>query len=263
MSMGGRLPTYAPAVTEGSPAAPLDVRRALLDRDGFIIVLILAGICVALFPFTDAFRAGALIAYPASALLLVVAFHRSRVHPTIFRAALAILVQGGVGTVLSSIARLLDVGTDRHMVAIASFLYALLFAFAFPAIVRRAFQHREVNFNTLAAGIAAYLIIGLFFAALYRGIAAAEGWEFFQDMSGVPRPGDFMYFSFVTLTTVGYGDLAPHTDAARSAAVCEAVLGQIFLVTAVARIVSLMGVRRPEPPAVSPAHEFADAEQPD
>ena len=61
------------------------------------------------------------------------------------RAAVVILVLVGVGTLLSSIARLLDVGEDRHMVAVASFLYALLFAVAFPSIVRRAFQHRDVT----------------------------------------------------------------------------------------------------------------------
>ncbi len=273
--MAGRLPTYAPAVTEPVPSRPpLDVRGALLDRDGFVVVLVLAAICVVMFPFTDAFRIGALIAYPASALLLLVALHHSRVHPTIFRAAVGILVVVGIGTLLSSIARLLNVGTDRHMIAIASFLYALLFAFAFPSIVRRAFQHKDVSLNTLAAGIAAYLIIGLFFAALDRGIAAVAGWEFFTGVL-LPRPGDFMYFSFITLTTVGYGDLTPYTDIARTAAVCEAVLGQVFLVTAVARIVSLLGSSRsdrsdpgPSPtpvpvPVPPPAHDLADADQPD
>jgi len=219
------------------------------------VVLALAAVCVVLFPFTDAFRAGAIIAYPASAALLLVAFHHSRVHPRMYRAAVVILVLVGIGTLLSGIARLLDVGEDRHMIAVASFLYALLFAFAFPSIVRRAFQHRNVSMNTLAAGIAAYLIIGLFFAALFRGIAAVSSWAFFDGVVH-PRPGDFMYFSFVTLTTVGYGDLAPHTDTARTAAMCEAVLGQIFLVTAVARIVSLLGSRRDDPPPTPAVHDF-------
>jgi len=218
-------------------------------------VVLLAAVCVVLFPFTDAFRGGALVAYPASAVLLLVTFHHSRVRPSIFRAVVAILVLVGVGTVLSGIARLFNVGAERHMIALSSFLYALLFAVAFPVVVRRAFQHRNVNMNTLAAGIAAYLIIGLFFAALFRGIAAVEGWEFFRDVV-IPRPGDFMYFSFVTLTTVGYGDLAPFTDAARATAMWEAVMGQIFLVTAVARIVSLLGSRRPDQPRVLAAHDL-------
>ena len=259
VSMPGRLPTYALPLAELVPSrSPLTLRGVLLDGDSFVVVLGLAALCVVMFPFTDAFRAGAVIAYPSSALLLLLALHHSRVHRTIFRAAVVILVVVGVGTVLSSVARLLDLGADRHMIAIASFLYALLFAFAFPSIVRRAFHHRDVSLNTLAAGIAAYLIIGLFFAAFDRGIAGVAGWEFFRDVVR-PRPGDFMYFSFVTLTTVGYGDLAPYTDIARTASVVEAVLGQVFLVTAVARIVSLMGSRRSEPPTAPPLpHDLAD-----
>ena len=131
--MGGRLPTYAPPVTEETPSRPpLDVRATLLDRDGFVVVVLLAAVCVVLFPFTDAFRGGALLAYPASAVLLLVTFHHSRVRPSIFRAVVVILVLVGVGTVLSSIARLFNVGAERHMIALSSFLYALLFAVAFP-----------------------------------------------------------------------------------------------------------------------------------
>jgi hypothetical protein len=214
-----------------------------------------------LFPFSENFRLGALIVYPASAALLVIALHHSRVHPRLMRTAVVALILIGVGTVLSSIARLLDVGEERHMVAVASFLYAILFAIAFPAIVRRAFQHRNVNMNTLAAGIAAYLIIGLWFATIYRGLASVEGSGFFAQ-PGPPAPGDFVYFSFITLTTVGYGDLTPLSNSARSAAVIEAVLGQIFLVTAVARIVSLLGSKRDTPTAPA-GHDFQSPTQPD
>jgi hypothetical protein len=234
----------------------------LHDRDNFMPVLLLAIVCMVLFPFSENFRLGALIVYPASAALLVISLHHSRVHPRLMKAAIVILVLVGIGTLLSSIARLLNVGEDRHMVALASFLYALLFAVAFPSIVRRAFQHRNVTLNTLAAGISAYLIIGLWFATIYRGMASIQGGEFFAQ-PGPLRPGDFVYFSFITLTTVGYGDLSPFSNSARSAAVIEAVLGQVFLVTAVARIVSLMGSSRDEGPALAPSPELDDADQPD
>ena len=261
--MTGRLPTYAPAVTEPEPTRPaFDLRSMLHDRDSFMPVLLLAVVCMVLFPFSENFRLGALIVYPASAALLVVSLHHSRVHPRLMRAAIVILVLVGIGTLLSSIARLLNVGEERHMVAVASFLYALLFAVAFPSIVRRAFQHRNVTLNTLAAGISAYLIIGLWFATIYRGMASIQGGEFFAQ-PGPIRPGDFVYFSFITLTTVGYGDLSPFSNSARSAAVIEAVLGQVFLVTAVARIVSLMGSSRDQPASQPAAHDFqgtADAD---
>ncbi len=243
-----RRAAYAPTVTDAEPdRTPWGLRRLFLDPDSFVPVLLLALVCMVLFPFSDNYRLGALIVYPFSAALLVIALHHSRVHWRLMRAAVVILVVVGVGTVVSSIARVLEVGEERHMVATASFLYALLFAIAFPAIVRRAFQHRDVNLNTLAAGISAYLIIGLWYAALYRGMAFVEGSGFFAQNEPL-RPGDFVYFSFITLTTVGYGDMSPLSNAARSAAVTEAVLGQVFLVTAVARIVSLLGSHRPEPP---------------
>ncbi len=255
---------YAPAVTDATPdRTSWHVRRLFLDPDSFVPVLLLAVVCMVLFPFSDNYRLGALIVYPFSAALLVIALHHSRVHWRLMRAAVVILVVVGVGTLLSSIARVLEVGQERHMVATASFLYALLFAVAFPAIVRRAFQHRNVNLNTLAAGISAYLIIGLWYAALYRGMAFIEGSGFFAQ-SGPLRPGDFVYFSFITLTTVGYGDMSPLSNAARSTAVTEAVLGQIFLVTAVARIVSLLGSRRPEPEgSTSPPDTDDDTGAPD
>ena len=70
-----------------------------------------------------------------------------------------------------------------------------------------------------------------------------ENYRLFVDLIH-PRSGDYSYFSFVTLTTLGYGDLVPRSDIARTLAVFEAILGQVFLVTAVARIVSLIGSER-------------------
>jgi hypothetical protein len=145
----------------------------------------------------------------------------------------------------------------RYLVAVSSFLYAIVYAIAFPAIVRRSFQHRRVTYNTLFAGITAYLVIGLWFGAIFRGVSALENYQFFDNVTS-PRVGDYIYFSFETLTTLGYGDLAPVSDAGRTFAILEAVLGQIFLVTAVARIVSLLGSDRgalelPGEPELDPA----------
>jgi hypothetical protein len=229
----------------------------IFDRDSFVPVLGLALLSIALFPVTDAFRWGGLLAYPVSAALLLTALHRSRVRPGTMRLAMVVLVVVGIGTVLSSIARLVDLGEDRYLVALSSFLYAALFAVAFPAITRRAFQHRRVSYNTLFAGITAYLVIGLWFGAIFRGVSALENYQFFDSVTA-PRVGDYIYFSFETLTTLGYGDLAPASDAGRTFAIFEAMLGQIFLVTAVARIVSLLGSDRgplelPDQPELNPA----------
>jgi voltage-gated potassium channel Kch len=59
-----------------------------------------------------------------------------------------------------------------------------------------------------------------------------------------PSNVDFLYFSFVTLTTLGYGDFTPATDIGKVMVTFEALIGQVFLVTLVARLVSMYGVAR-------------------
>ena len=63
----------------------------------------------------------------------------------------------------------------------------------------------------------------------------------------VPSNVDFLYFSFVTLTTLGYGDFTPATDIGKVMVTFEALIGQVFLVTLVARLVSMYGIRRRAP----------------
>ncbi len=228
---------------ETDSAPGLDWRHILFDRDSFFPVLILAVLAILASPIVDDATFGYLILFPISASLVFLSLHRARVRRRTMHTAMIVLVLVASGTLITSIARQTKLTDDRYLVAITSMLFAILFFVAFPAVVRRAFQHEKVNLNTLAAGLTAYLLIGIWFASLYRATSALEDYRFFVDVLK-PRSGDYTYFSFVTLTTVGYGDLAPRGDVARTLAIFEAILGQVFLVTAVARIVSLMGSER-------------------
>ena len=256
---------YAPTVPEipaSRTSERITWRTAVLDPNSFLPVLGLAILTMIAFPFTDSFQWGAVIAFPTSAGLLLLSIHRSKVKPRTERLAWIVLALVGVGTVVASALNTLSDGEDHRIIAISSLSYALLFTVAFPSVVRRALQHRQVTLNTLAAAIAAYLMLGIWFAMIFRFIAAVDGWTFFGPDEGEPTVGSFMYFSFITLTTVGYGDLTPATGAGRSAAVVEAVLGQVYLVTTVARVVSLLGSERTElrtlplAPDEPPAHDF-------
>ena len=234
-------------------------KKILFGRDSFFPVLFLAVVTILISPLIDVFRFGFLIVFASSASLVLLAFHRSRATKrTLAAVTVLLLIVGGI-SVITSIVRLLDVTDDRYLVGISTALFALLIASAFPVVVRRAFQHDRVSLNTLAAAITAYLLIGLFFAALYWCDAASRNYLVFQQTTH-PDPGDYIYFSFITLTTVGFGDLTPATQTARSLAIFEAILGQVFLVTAVARIVSLLGSQRSDLPRVPVAHDFTDAQ---
>lgn len=248
-------PMSEPSGNTGDHVQTTDWRTVLLGRDSFFPVLFLAVFTILASPLLDILHFGFLVMFPASALLVLMAFHRSRVRRRTLTAVTVMLIVVGVLTLLTSIARTFDLTDDRYLVAFSSALFALLIAFAFPVVVRRAFQHERVTLNTLAAGLTAYLLIGVFCATLYRFDSALQSYMLFQQTVR-PDAGDYTYFSFVTLTTLGYGDLTPATDFARSLAIFEAILGQVFLVTAVARIVSLLGSQPPTVPDAPASHDF-------
>ena len=98
----------------------------------------------------------------------------------------------------------------------------------------------EVTTRTLQGAISAYLLIPVAFQFVFHTVDALLPGGFF----GSPKPPTaFMYFSLTTVTTVGYGDLAPASDVGRLLATVEALLGQVFLVTFVALLVGLLGER--------------------
>ena len=114
-------------------------------------------------------------------------------------------------------------------------------------IVRRILAETTVTLQSIYAALAAYMIIGLMFAAFYAAMGRIGGQFFAASQPGNTRT--FQYFSFTTLTTLGYGDFTAANNAGRAVAVMEAMVGQIFLATLVARLVSAFRpARPPEPP---------------
>jgi voltage-gated potassium channel Kch len=94
-----------------------------------------------------------------------------------------------------------------------------------------------VTAETILGAICAYVLLGLLFAYADLSVQAISSGHFFAQ-PGVHNEADFVYYSFITITTVGYGDLSPTTGVPRTMAVTEALVGQIFLVVLVARLVS-------------------------
>ena len=106
-------------------------------------------------------------------------------------------------------------------------------------ILRRIGAHEKVTATTIWGAIAAYLAFGMAFSLLYAAIVTVNP-DAFVNMTGGGL-GDTNYFSFVTMTTLGYGDIAPVEDIPRALVVFQTLIGQIYLVVVVARVVSLLG----------------------
>ena len=189
---------------------------------------------------------------------LLLAFHTSEVPRRLMRfvrTAVAVAVLGAIGAAIG--------GGQTANGAIVLLITLLLVASPL-AIGWRIAHHEKVTAQTILGALSIYVLIGLIFANADLGLQLASGTSFFAQ-SGHHGPADFSYFSFITMTTVGYGDLTPATGLPRSSAVLEALTGQIFLVVLVARLVTLYtplhGLRRaelrqgdttPPPPAPAP-----------
>jgi hypothetical protein len=108
---------------------------------------------------------------------------------------------------------------------------------AVVTIVRRVLAFTTVTLQSIFGAFSAYLIVGLMFASFFAAIYHFSGDHFFAN----GQPGNtqtFQYFSFTTLTTLGYGDFTAAANSGRAVAVMEALTGQVFLATLVARLVA-------------------------
>jgi hypothetical protein len=104
------------------------------------------------------------------------------------------------------------------------------------SIVRDIGLRQRVDSETMFGALAAYLLIGMAFGFGYECIAILQNGPLFGD-AGDPPLSQTLFFSFVTLTTTGYGNQVPAGNPAQSIAVLEALIGQLFLITAVAKVV--------------------------
>jgi hypothetical protein len=111
-------------------------------------------------------------------------------------------------------------------------------------VLRFALRAKQIHAEHVYAALSAYLLAGIFFGLFYWVIDQIGPGAF--AMTGEFSLMSALYFSFVTLATLGYGDVVPRTDLARGLAIVEAVGGQLFLAVLVARLVSLYAGARPE-----------------
>lgn len=123
--------------------------------------------------------------------------------------------------------------------ALASLWTALILVLAVFFIVRQVLAQPEITEQSIYGALSAYMMIGLIFSAVYLAIWKFTGisHSFFANGT-TPNTKLFQYFSFTTLTTLGYGDFTAVGDGGRAVAVLEAMVGQMFLATLVARLVA-------------------------
>jgi hypothetical protein len=156
-------------------------------------------------------------------------------------------VIGAVTVIGSAVTFWTSVSGARTGKAAEDLWKALLLLMAVVMVVRRVMARPTVTIQSIYGALSAYLIIGLMFASVYAALDNLGEPDFFADNQPA-NTQTYQYFSFTTLTTLGYGDFTAAESGGRAIAVLEAMTGQVFLATLVARLVSAYrGPTRPEP----------------
>jgi hypothetical protein len=148
---------------------------------------------------------------------------------------------------------------DEALTAALGVVGGLLAITIAVVIAEGAIAQREVNSRSVAGAICVYVLFGLVFMFVYSVIATIDTAPFFAQGGDGTRPLR-VYFSFVTLATLGYGDYTPAGNLGHALAVLEALMGQLYLVTVVAVVVTRLG--RPERRRSLPTDDGAEHDEP-
>jgi hypothetical protein len=227
-----------PDSVEAGPGQPALRRLRTQDRYMLVLVLILGTIVASAFMGDSSW--GTIIVLLLQTATLLVALFASHAGPramVVGTVATAVVVIGILGIVLTGnyeAARLAYMLTMMAIVAVTPIV-----------IVRRLFSHTRVTLSTVLGAACIYLLLGLFYSVVYNLFAAISHDAFFaQKTLAETFASDYIYYSYITIATVGFGDLTAASRLGQMITVTEALIGQLYLVTIVSLVVSNIGYQR-------------------
>ena len=137
-----------------------------------------------------------------------------------------------------------------------SFLRSLfsivILSIAMILVIKEVFTDVVVTIDTINGALCAYMLLGFTYISVYALIDILDPQSFLYTVTGTPldlsqqhTALDRVYFSFITMLTVGYGDIVPHSASAKLMAIIQGFLGQVYLVVMIARLVGMHVSQRP------------------
>jgi hypothetical protein len=201
------------------------------DAYGLVLVLILTTFVVTM-TLPPQGWGGRVVAVSTAGLTAVIALTSSDVPLRRVRFAAGAALAAVIATALAK-----PVSSDV-LLGVAFVVDSLLLAVAAVTILRRVVPSAMVDFRTILGAISVFTLLGLLFGFLFLALGRLQGGDVFTGVFDA-QARDYLFFSYTTLTTTGYGNLVPAGDIGQILAVFEMLTGQIFLVTLVAGLVSL------------------------
>jgi hypothetical protein len=209
------------------------------ERYGFLLYLLLVDIVIFFTVPTGSWWA--FFGTPFVAATLLLGLYTTRVPR---RALIVAWVAACSAVALALVDALLGTTSGQ---GVAYLLMTTLIVSTPMLILRRLLSHEQVTVQTILGAVCVYILIGLVFAFLFIGVNGVSSQPFLAQGAN-DQPETYVYLSYITLATVGYGDYTPAGSLPRALCSLEAIMGQIFLVTTVARLVSLYGAKGPAAP---------------
>ena len=227
--------------TTGRSRPLFDDSSRYVDRFGLLLLVTMASIVILSLvdlvePVDDApGDIGAVAASVLVALTLLLALRSSGLARRWQRLADALVI-ATVGIIAIVAATGGRIAGSQTPVSPAPIMIVVLAAIAPVVVVRRLLQHRRVTSGTLQGAISAYLLIPIAYFYAFLALSRLQDAPFFGHVEPTTV---FMYFSLTCITTLGFGDVAATSELGRLLAASEAIVGQIYLITFVALLVSL------------------------
>jgi hypothetical protein len=225
--------------TKGSRESRRSFRERLQEGDSYGLLLVLLVFSYILLAFVGSSHWGRVALAVAFAGVLLLTLHTSHVRGRWIR----------ITAVLAAVTITINVVQaiiDDELVTGLTYLW-IVFLVASPVVIlSRILRHPSVDLETILGALCSYMLIGMAFGAVY-GMLQQVGSDNFFAQPAPYQQIDFLYFSFIVLTTTGFGDLTPGTGIGKVLVTLEALIGQVFLVTIVASLVASFGFRRQAP----------------
>ena len=219
----------------GNEARLLELQRRYGDQLLSVLTVLLAAM---LFVVAPVQATGYLIVDVFGVVVALVLFAGVFVM-SVSPAATAIILAAFLLNVAVLVMRLIrPLAYDLHLLAAAWFVIVMTLGFV---VARQVFERGRVSYHRIVGAVLLYMLIAMAFVSLFLlvGLWAPNAFNGFVLGDNQKMASSLIYFSFTTLTTTGYGDIVPVHPLARSLCNLEAVIGQLYPATLLARLVSL------------------------
>ena len=216
----------------------------------FLFLLVSLLLLCFFYPFVQRIPSGVRILDILFLVILLSSIYAISERKTLFFISLLLALAAFGSTVLNYFL----IAVSLRLVAVSA--YGLFFILMAIVILSTIMKAKKVTTETIYASICVYLLLGIIWTMFFSAIEIIEPGSFLSggspvvDLYGDPLQRNvfakFIYYSFVTLTTLGYGDIVPVSPQARALSSLEAVVGQLFIAILIARLVGMHIVHETE-----------------